>query len=63
MTFTWYGHLKFKDLKWVSTLGLPAIVIIRWAIALFEYTAQVPANKIGFNENVGPFSLWQVKVI
>ncbi len=63
MTFAWYGPLKFKDLNWFSTLGLPAIVLITWATALFEYTAQVPANKIGFNENGGPFSLWQLKVI
>ena len=63
MTFAWYGHLKFKDMKWFSTLGLPAIVLISWAIALFEYTAQVPANRIGFAENGGPFSLWQLKVI
>ena len=63
MTFAWYGHLKFKDMKWFSTLGLPAIVLISWVIALFEYTAQVPANRIGFAENGGPFSLWQLKVI
>lgn len=63
MTFAWYGHLKFKDMNWFSNLGLPAIILISWGIALFEYTAQVPANRIGFNENGGPFSLWQLKVI
>ncbi len=63
MTFAWYGHLKFKDIPWFSKLGLPAIVLISWGIALFEYSAQVPANKIGFNGNGGPFSLWQLKVI
>jgi len=63
MTFAWYGHLKFKDMHWFSSLGLPAIVLISWGIALFEYTAQVPANRIGFNENGGPFNLWQLKVI
>jgi uncharacterized protein (DUF486 family) len=63
MTFAWYGHLKFKDITWFSKLGLPAIIIISWGIALFEYSAQVPANKIGFIENGGPFSLWQLKVI
>ena len=63
MTFAWYGHLKFKDIAWFSKLGLPAIILISWGIALFEYSAQVPANKIGFVENGGPFSLWQLKVI
>lgn len=63
MTFAWYGHLKFKEIAWFSKLGLPAIVLISWGIALFEYTLLVPANKIGFKENGGPFSLWQLKVI
>ena len=63
MTFAWYGHLKFKELKWFSNLGLPAIVLISWGIALFEYSAQVPANRIGYIENGGPFNLWQLKVI
>nr|WP_294900724.1 DMT family protein [uncultured Pedobacter sp.] len=32
-------------------------------MALFEYSFQVPANRIGFTENGGPFNLWQLKVI
>lgn len=63
MTFAWYGHLKFKNINWFNSLGLPAIILISWGIALFEYAAQVPANKIGFIENGGPFTLWQLKVI
>ncbi len=63
MTFAWYGHLKFKNMNWFNSLGLPAIILISWGIALFEYAAQVPANKIGFSENGGPFTLWQLKVI
>ena len=63
MTLAWYGHLKFKEMNWFSNLGLPMIIIISWGIALFEYTFQVPANRIGFNENGGPFNLWQLKVI
>lgn len=63
MTFAWYGHLKFKDMSWFSKLGLPAVILISWAIALFEYCAQVPANKIGYTQNGGPFNLWQLKVI
>lgn len=63
MTIAWYGHLKFKDMNWFSNLGLPLIILISWGIALFEYTAQVPANRIGFEGNGGPFTLWQLKVI
>ena len=63
MTFAWYGHLKFKELNWFSNLALPAIILISWGIALFEYSFQVPANRIGFTENGGPFNLWQLKVI
>ena len=63
MTLAWYGHLKFKDLKWFENLGLIAIIFISWGLALFEYFFQVPANKIGFSENGGPFNLWQLKVI
>lgn len=34
-----------------------------WGIALFEYSFQVPANRIGFVDNGGPFNLVQLKVI
>lgn len=63
MTFAWYGHLKFKDMKWSESLGLISIILISWGIALFEYILQVPANRLGFKENGGPFSLVQLKVI
>ncbi|MCB0735910.1 MAG: DMT family protein [Bacteroidetes bacterium] len=63
MTLAWYGHLKFADMKWFSKLGLVSIILISWGIALFEYIFQVPANKYGFNQNGGPFSLIQLKVI
>jgi uncharacterized protein (DUF486 family) len=63
MTFAWYGHLKFKELKWSESLGLFAIILISWGIAFFEYCFQVPANRIGFEGNGGPFSLVQLKVI
>ena len=63
MTFAWYGHLKFKDMKWSQNLGLISIILISWGIALFEYMLQVPANRMGFQEHGGPFSLVQLKVI
>ncbi|MBP8793913.1 MAG: DMT family protein [Lutibacter sp.] len=63
MTLAWYGHLKFTEWKWFNKLGLISIVLISWGIAFFEYCFQVPANKIGFKENGGPFTLIQLKVI
>ncbi len=63
MTFAWYGHLQFKKIPWFAALGLPAVVLISWGIALFEYCFQVPANRVGYAENGGPFNLWQLKVL
>lgn len=63
MTLAWYGHLRFKEMSWGKNLGLIAIILISWGIALFEYILQVPANRIGFRENGGPFSLVELKVI
>lgn len=63
MTLAWYGHLKFSEWKGFQKLGLIAIILISWGIALFEYMFMVPANKIGYQGNGGPFSLLQLKVI
>ncbi len=63
MTFAWYGHLKFKQMKGFESLPLIAVIFISWGIALFEYCFQVPANRVGFIENGGPFTLLQLKVI
>jgi len=63
MTLAWYGHLKFAEWKWFSKLGLISIILISWGIALFEYVFQVPANRMGYSGNGGPFSLLQLKVI
>jgi uncharacterized protein (DUF486 family) len=63
MTFAWYGHLKFKEMKWFENVGLMGIIAISWGIAFFEYCFQVPANRIGYKENGGPYSLMELKVI
>lgn len=63
MTFAWYGHLKLSEFNWFSSLPLMGVVLISWGIAFFEYCFQVPANRIGFTENGGPFSLIQLKVL
>jgi uncharacterized protein (DUF486 family) len=63
MIVAWYGHLKFSEWKWTEKWGLGAIVLISWGIAFFEYCLQVPANRIGFRGNGGPFSLVELKVM
>ena len=63
MTFAWYGHLKLQEMKISTSWPLILVILFSWAIAFFEYCAQVPANRIGFNGNGGPFSLMQLKVI
>lgn len=64
MTFAWYGHLKMKQqFSWFESLPLIGVIAFSWAIAFFEYCLQVPANRIGFRENGGPFSLLELKVI
>jgi uncharacterized protein (DUF486 family) len=63
MTIAWYGHLKLKTMSRFENLSLFAVILLSWGIAFFEYSLQVPANRIGFRENGGPFSLIQLKVI
>jgi len=63
MTIAWYGHLKLKEYSWFSNWSLFKVILFSWLIAFFEYCIQVPANRLGFQENGGPFSLWQLKVI
>ena len=63
MMLAWYGQLKFKKFTWFNGLSIATIILISWGIALFEYAFMVPANKIGYIDNGGPFNLWQLKVI
>ena len=63
MTLAWYGHLKFKEWKWFENKSLLIFILISWGIAFFEYCFQVPANRIGFKDNGGPFSLVELKVM
>lgn len=53
MTVAWYGHLRYKSkpLGWV--------IVISWAIALFEYIFQVPANRWGSQT----FTVTQLKIL
>ena len=54
MTFAWYGHLKNLNHK-----PLYIAILVSWLIAFFEYSLQVPANRIGYKE----FSLAQLKIM
>jgi uncharacterized protein len=63
MMLAWYGHLKFSEWSAFQKLGLVAVVLISWGIALFEYMFQVPANRMGFQKYGGPFSLVELKVL
>lgn len=63
MTFAWYGHLKLQTSGISSNWPLYAIILLSWGIALIEYCLQVPANRLGFDGNGGPFSLVQLKVM
>jgi uncharacterized protein (DUF486 family) len=63
MTIAWYGHLKLRTMSRFATLSLFVVILLSWGIAFFEYSLQVPANRIGFKDNGGPFSLIQLKVI
>lgn len=63
MTLAWYGHLKLSTLKPFEKISLFAIILMSWGVAFFEYCCQVPANRIGFKENGGVFSLLQLKIL
>ena len=63
MTFAWYGHLKLQQTGVSSNWPLYLVILFSWGIALLEYSFQVPANRIGFVGNGGPFTLMQLKVM
>jgi uncharacterized protein (DUF486 family) len=64
MTLAWYGHLKLQQTGFfTSATPLVFVILLSWGVAFFEYCLQVPANRIGFEGNGGPFSLIQLKVI
>ena len=63
MTFAWYGHLKLNEMKISTGWPLIAVILFSWGIAFFEYCLTVPANRMGFSGNGGPFNLMPLKVI
>lgn len=63
MTLAWYGHLKLQQTGVSAHWPLIGVILFSWCIAFFEYCCQVPANRMGFNGNGGPYTLVQLKVI
>lgn len=63
MTLAWYLHLKLQSAKLISSWPLYTVILFSWSIALLEYSFMVPANRIGFEGNGGPFTLVQLKII
>lgn len=63
MTLAWYGHLRLQEMGVTTGWPLMAIIVLSWGVAFFEYCLMVPANRIGFQGNGGPFSLLQLKVL
>lgn len=63
MTFAWYGHLKLQDAGISKSWPLVVVILFSWGIALAEYSFMIPANRIGYSGNGGPFSLMQLKVM
>ena len=61
MTLAWYGQVMFKSR--FERIGIIAVIVISWLVALFEYCFMVPANRLGSAEYGGPFSIWELKVI
>ena len=63
MTVAWYGNLKLQNAGIIKSWPLYAVILASWGVALLEYCFMIPANRIGFHDNGGPFSLFQLKII
>ncbi|MEX0715647.1 MAG: DMT family protein [Planctomycetaceae bacterium] len=57
MTTAWYLHLRPEYRK----LSLWVVILASWGIAFFEYCLQVPANRIGYEQE--GFTAGQLKII
>jgi len=53
MTFAWYAHLKeLSNKPWIIA------ALFSWGVALLEYLFQVPANRIGYMQEVITLSVF-----
>lgn len=63
MTLAWYGHLRLQQSGIGTNWPLYVVIFVSWGIALIEYFFMIPANRMGFEGNGGPFNLMQLKVL
>lgn len=63
MTLAWYGHLRLQSAGISSSWPLFVVILFSWGIALAEYCFMIPANRIGYAGNGGPFTLMQLKIL
>lgn len=63
MTAAWYGHLKLQAAGVTRNWPLIGVILLSWGIAFLEYCFMIPANRMGYAENGGPYSLIQLKVL
>lgn len=63
MTFAWYGNLKLQSMGIGKTWPLICVILMSWGLAFFEYCFMIPANRVGFRDNGGPFSLFELKIL
>lgn len=63
MYFAWYGNLKLDAMGVTRSWPLFVVILASWAVALCEYSFMIPANRIGFVDRGGPYTLMQLKVM
>jgi len=54
---------NLKNGELFSKWDIVGLLLISWFIALFEYAFQVPANRLGYIDNGGPFNLFELKTL
>jgi uncharacterized protein (DUF486 family) len=57
MTFAWYGHLKYTHKP------LVLVILASWGIAFVEYCFQVPANRIGYVNQIPAVELKTIQEV
>ena len=55
--------VEYNSKVTINNWPLIGVILLSWSMAFFEYSLQIPGNRIGFQGNGGPFSLVQLKVI
>ena len=48
MTVAWYGHLKFSEIRKITSFEFVHHYFNQLGYRIFEYCLMVPANRIGY---------------